>query len=171
MSSINEIVSRPAGTVNTECPELWNDESERNAKLEEANLRNEYDCCKIHGTIRAMLNAACLSVCLFVCMPSSGLIYMHAHHRRERGYRLPQCACNTYIKRAQNRPPADFAYLLWGRKTCDFRVHIHNPAIISGSLGFFFSLFSLLPACPDQMIEINDKTANVVLCLRVNTWD
>lgn len=39
--------------------------SERaHAKLEEANLRNEYDCCKIHGTIRGMLNAACLSVCL-----------------------------------------------------------------------------------------------------------
>lgn len=32
--------------------------SERaHAKLEEANLRNEYDCCKIHGTIRGMLNA------------------------------------------------------------------------------------------------------------------
>lgn len=31
---------------------------------EEANLRNEYDSCKIHGTIRGSLNAACLSVCL-----------------------------------------------------------------------------------------------------------
>lgn len=39
-------------------------ERRKRKKLEEANLRNEYDSCKIHRTIRGSLNVACLSVCL-----------------------------------------------------------------------------------------------------------
>lgn len=66
---------------------------------EEANLRNECDCCKIHQTIRVMLNAACLSVCLHA--PSSGLIYMHAH--------LPGALDKRKVNRSnacRRRPPS-----------------------------------------------------------------
>lgn len=55
--------------LNERSPSKWRKRQEgkerrEREKLEEANLRNEYDSCKIHRTIRDSLNVACLSVCL-----------------------------------------------------------------------------------------------------------